>query len=57
MLICLCNALSDRDVNCASEQANGSVSAVFKNLGCRPNCGQCVPYIRDHITADIRQQS
>ncbi len=46
MYICLCNALSDRDVHAAAENGAQSVSEVYKAHGCRPQCGKCVPIVR-----------
>ena len=45
MYICLCNALTDRDVRAHSE-GGCSVSMVYKALGCEPQCGKCVPFVR-----------
>jgi bacterioferritin-associated ferredoxin len=43
MYICICNAISDRSVRGCS--AN-SVADVFRSHGARPQCGQCVPHLR-----------
>lgn len=50
MFICVCNGIRDKDVS--SSVANGchSAASVFKELGCRPQCGQCVPYVREQIS-------
>lgn len=58
MYICLCNALTDRDVR-ASCDSSCSVSMVYRSLGCQPQCGKCVPFVRqmlreqDGASADI----
>jgi bacterioferritin-associated ferredoxin len=48
MYVCLCNAITDRDfrahVNVECEGC--TVSAVYRALGTRPQCGKCVPYVR-----------
>jgi bacterioferritin-associated ferredoxin len=48
MYVCLCNAFTDRDVRVHS---NGgcSVAMVYRALGCEPQCGKCVPYIRQML--------
>jgi bacterioferritin-associated ferredoxin len=48
MYICLCNGLTDRDVR-ASCEGSCSVSMVYRALGCEPQCGKCVPYVRQML--------
>jgi bacterioferritin-associated ferredoxin len=48
MYLCLCNALTDRDVRACCEGA-GSVSTVYRALGCEPRCGKCVPFVRQML--------
>jgi bacterioferritin-associated ferredoxin len=45
MYVCLCNALTDRDVRNSAE-ADCSVAMVYRSLGCEPQCGKCVPFVR-----------
>jgi bacterioferritin-associated ferredoxin len=48
MYVCLCNGLTDRDVrNCAA--GGCSVAMVYRSLGCEPQCGKCVPYVRQML--------
>jgi bacterioferritin-associated ferredoxin len=46
MYICLCNAITDRDVRAHGAGGNCSVAMVYRALGCQPQCGKCVPYVR-----------
>jgi bacterioferritin-associated ferredoxin len=48
MYICLCNALTDRDVRACCDNSN-SVSMVYRSLGCEPQCGKCVPLVRQML--------
>lgn len=48
MYICLCNALTDRDVR-ANCESGCSVSMVYRSLGCEPQCGKCVPFVRQML--------
>ena len=45
MYICLCNALTDRDVR-AHSNGGCSVAMVYRALDCEPQCGKCVPFVR-----------
>lgn len=49
MYVCLCNALTDRDVRAHSANAGCSVAMVYRALGCEPQCGKCVPYVRQML--------
>jgi len=49
MYICLCNALTDRDVRAGCENSGGSVAMVYRTLGCQPQCGKCVPLVRQML--------
>lgn len=43
MYVCLCNALTDRQVKQAAAAAGTSKpSTIYAACGCRAQCGQCV---------------
>lgn len=47
MYVCLCNALTDRQVREARNSGAKSVSHVFRSTGSKPECGKCVHCVRD----------
>ncbi len=47
MYICLCNGFTDRDVCRTATAAPGTIADLYRSLGARPECGKCVPYVRD----------
>lgn len=49
MHVCICNALSDRRIR--QEIAAGARSAgeVYGRCGVVPQCGKCVPHVRDMV--------
>jgi bacterioferritin-associated ferredoxin len=49
MYVCLCNALTDRDVSPHMAGGNCSVSMVYRACGCQPQCGKCVPFVRQML--------
>ncbi len=51
MYVCLCNALTTRDIHQHVEGGCGSVAGLYKRLGCRPQCGKCVTDIRQLVQA------
>ena len=51
MYVCLCNALTERQLCAAAQTAGGSTARVYHALGAKPRCGACVPMVRDMVKA------
>jgi bacterioferritin-associated ferredoxin len=49
MYVCLCNGLTDRDLRPHTLAGGYSVSMVYQACGCRPQCGKCVPFVRQML--------
>lgn len=49
MYVCLCNAITDRDFRAHAECDGCTVSAVYRSLGAKPQCGKCVPLVREML--------
>ena len=49
MYVCLCNALTDRDLRLPMASGVPSVSMVYQACGCQPQCGKCVPFVRQML--------
>ena len=49
MYVCLCNALTDRDLAPHVNGGGCSVAMVYRACGCRPQCGKCVAYVRQML--------
>lgn len=54
MIICLCNALTERDVRDAAARGAERVSQVYRECGCRPDCGSCVGHVREILRTPPR---
>ncbi|MBZ6377043.1 (2Fe-2S)-binding protein [Pacificimonas flava] len=52
MVVCSCNALRERDVRTAARSGAACAKSAYAALGCRPQCGQCLPFARDLIRAE-----
>ncbi len=48
MYICICNALKDKELAAASDDAR-TVADVFRRCGRRPQCGKCLPDVAQMI--------
>ena len=53
MYVCLCNSLTDGDLRPHMTAGIASVLMVYQACGCRPQCGKCVPFVRQML----REQS
>lgn len=50
MYVCLCHGLNDRHVRAAIDEGGaGSAAQVYQHYECKPQCGKCVPYVRDMV--------
>lgn len=51
MIVCVCNALKERDVREAARVAGKNCpKAAYAQLGCKPKCGQCLPFAREVVS-------
>lgn len=57
VIICSCNVLSDAKVRASlqSETAPRTPGAVYRCLGCSPNCGRCLATVRSIITEALNE--
>jgi len=46
MVVCLCNAIREKDVRAAARNGHDSPCRAYAALGCRARCGQCAPFAR-----------
>ena len=59
MYVCSCNALTEQAVAEAARSGAGGVSRIYAALECAPQCGKCLPRIReilDATAADDRER-
>ncbi|SFS04342.1 (2Fe-2S)-binding protein [Sphingomonas jatrophae] len=52
MIVCVCNAIKERDVRGAARAGAASPCAAYASLGRRARCGQCVPFAREIIASE-----
>ena len=50
MIICICNAISDKAINSAVTSGANTPSMVYKSCGAKPQCGSCTEYIKQEIS-------
>lgn len=47
MYVCICNAITDRDVHAARADGAAGADEVFRSLGAQKRCGRCVAAMHD----------
>ncbi len=52
MVVCVCNAIRERDVRHAARGGARSPATAYRSLGCKAQCGQCIPFAREIIQAE-----
>ena len=49
MIICLCNNISEKEIEDAIERGSAKAIDVYNALGCKPQCGSCINFVKDKI--------
>ncbi|MGE0717151.1 MAG: bacterioferritin-associated ferredoxin [Alphaproteobacteria bacterium] len=51
MIICSCRVISDREIRTAAACGAKRVTDVFRRCGIAPQCGSCLPLMREMLAA------
>jgi bacterioferritin-associated ferredoxin len=55
VIVCVCNALRDQQVRAAGRAVQSACPrTAYAHLGCKPKCGQCLPYAREVLSGAAR---
>jgi bacterioferritin-associated ferredoxin len=49
MIVCVCNAIREDELRAAARRGAPCPISAYKSLGCKPQCGTCLPCARDII--------
>lgn len=52
MVVCICNAIREKDIREAAKKGCQTPSTAYASLGRRARCGQCVSFARQIINAE-----
>ncbi|MAW99263.1 (2Fe-2S)-binding protein [Stakelama pacifica] len=52
MVVCVCNAIREKDVRAAARAGATSACQAYRAVGCQAKCGQCVPFARAIIAEE-----
>ena len=51
MVVCICNAIREKDLRAACREGSARPSEVYARLGRRPKCGQCLSFAQSIINS------
>lgn len=49
MYVCVCHAVTDRQIREIARESGASVGAVYRMLGVAPQCGKCALGVREIV--------
>ena len=52
MVVCVCNAIREKDVRAAVRSGANCALSAYASLGRRPRCGRCLPFAREIVAAE-----
>ncbi len=52
MVVCICNAIREKDVRAAVRAGASCPSSAYAQVGRRAQCGQCFPFAREIIASE-----
>ena len=53
MVVCICNAIRERDVRDAARAGSTRPKCAYARLGRQVQCGQCLPFARSIIASEL----
>jgi len=54
LIVCVCNALKERQVREAARTAGRACPhSAYATLGCKVKCGQCLPFARSLLESEL----
>jgi bacterioferritin-associated ferredoxin len=52
MIVCLCNAIREDEVRKAAREGAACTRSVYRAIGRKLRCGQCLPFAKEIIAAE-----
>ena len=53
MVVCVCNAIKEKDLRAAVQGGADKPSKVYAQLGRKPKCGQCLSFAESIIKSEV----
>ena len=55
MLVCVCNGISDKQIDSALANGSSNFKEIKSELGIGNCCGQCVPFAKEMVASKIAE--
>ncbi len=52
MVVCVCNAIREKELRDAARDGSGKPSDIYARLGRKPKCGQCLSFAQTIINSE-----
>lgn len=52
MVVCICNAIKERELRAAVRDGASCPNSAYAAMGRKPKCGQCLNFARSIISAE-----
>jgi bacterioferritin-associated ferredoxin len=56
MIVCVCNAITEKEVRDAANAGARTPEAAYARLDCEPQCGCCLDYAQEIIGEELRKR-
>jgi bacterioferritin-associated ferredoxin len=53
MIVCVCNAITEKEVREAAHKGSRTPEAAYEVYGCEPQCGCCLGYAQEIIDEEL----
>jgi bacterioferritin-associated ferredoxin len=53
MIVCVCNAITEKEVRDAAHKGSRTPEAAYEIYGCEPQCGCCLDYAQEIIDEEV----
>lgn len=53
MIVCVCNAIREHEIREVARTGVTDVEHIYRELGCEPNCCQCLPFARQIVETEV----
>jgi bacterioferritin-associated ferredoxin len=57
MIVCVCNAISEKEVREAARKGARTPEAAYATYDCEPQCGCCLDYAQEIIDSERPQKA
>jgi len=57
MIVCVCNAITEKEVRAAASKGSRTPEAAYATYDCEPQCGCCLDYAQEIIDSEAPKKA